>query len=1171
MNRFSDRLYELLPAVYRLRDADQGNPLKAFLNVIAEQVGLVEDDIGQLYDDWFIETCAEWLVPYIGDLLGVRGLHQMEADFTQRAYVANTLAYRRRKGTATMLEQLAHDTTLWHARAVEFFQLLETTQYINHVRLSNLRTPDLRDENDLELLDGPFDTIAHTADVRHIASQRGKYNIPNVGIYLWRLRNYTLENVEPSPWNGTSDGRFTFSPLGNSAPLFNRPRLETTITHLAEEPDVPNAIRPAAFYLDLQDYLENNLSLAEADRETKSTFYGANASLAIRHDGTLVPPADVVSMDLSGWARPPARVHGVLTDALPGSIALTATLTAATPAVKVKFGSEGPYPAILAALPTTPAEAATLLTAAIQGAHASPAFLRAQVVLVDDRLLVLPGEPGVTVAFSNGAGDPTTRGELELDALVPVEVALSSLLKPFPNLTLGKMNLTIAGMGPHEIVLSPLPFDLAEARHRLETAIQGTDTDPAFQDARVLVLDDRLLVVPGLGAGATSGGPVTFAGTTAGPEPDAETVYLLGLKDRLGIDVRLGRIAFPLGATVGEVRADLTYGFSGDLGGGPYDRRWIRQPGEDLPTAYQNTVAEPKELGSYLRVAASTVDPPADFTTISDAIDEWKNVLHKPHTVIEVCDNGTYAEDLAIPMGAEDLVIQAENKKRPVLLGDVTVTGTQGGRLAFNGLLISGGISVSGTSSLHQLDIIHSTIIPGGRVDADGQALDPDLPALEVEDTIPELKANLYRTISGPLHLPVGITSLDVRDCILESPLHAQPARVSPVLVSADVTPTKIPNNLPAQMTITIGEEGPYPIMLLRPSGVPASQVLPTSTLAVCLEKAIQLAHKSQAFQKAQVFREQDKLIVLPGRPAEVSFAAIGSQTLIDDLGLKASQAVERVALLSGRIQFPLGASSPALDLTLGDESQTISMSPPATEGQVRGALEQAIQAASTHVAFKKAMVAYQPDADLLVVIPGVGGVAPRFRASATDATTVEELALVSDVFVIAAVATGERPAPPTSLVRTTVLGQVYVKELTLASETIFDSNVSADRRQAGCVRFSFVPDGSRTPRRYHCQPELEIETRLAQAKGASTAEKNAIRQHVLNWLTPSYTSTQYGHPAYAQLSPSCPKPIRTGAEDGGEMGAFYFLKQPQREGNLLSSLDEYLRFGLEAGIFYET
>jgi hypothetical protein len=36
-------------------------------------------------------------------------------------------------------------------------------------------------------------------------------------------------------------------------------------------------------------------------------------------------------------------------------------------------------------------------------------------------------------------------------------------------------------------------------------------------------------------------------------------------------------------------------------------------------------------------------------------------------------------------------------------------------------------------------------------------------------------------------------------------------------------------------------------------------------------------------------------------------------------------------------------------------------------------------------------------------------------------------------------------------------------------------------------------------------------------------------------------------------------------------MGAFHDLYQPQRERNLRVRLDEYLRFGLEAGVFYET
>ncbi len=70
MNRNPDFLYDLIPVVYRLRDADQGYPLQALLRVIAEQAGVVEQDIAHLYENWFIETCDDWVVPYIGALVG---------------------------------------------------------------------------------------------------------------------------------------------------------------------------------------------------------------------------------------------------------------------------------------------------------------------------------------------------------------------------------------------------------------------------------------------------------------------------------------------------------------------------------------------------------------------------------------------------------------------------------------------------------------------------------------------------------------------------------------------------------------------------------------------------------------------------------------------------------------------------------------------------------------------------------------------------------------------------------------------------------------------------------------------------------------------------------------------------------------------------------------------
>jgi hypothetical protein len=69
----------------------------------------------------------------------------------------------------------------------------------------------------------------------------------------------------------------------------------------------------------------------------------------------------------------------------------------------------------------------------------------------------------------------------------------------------------------------------------------------------------------------------------------------------------------------------------------------------------------------------------------------------------------------------------------------------------------------------------------------------------------------------------------------------------------------------------------------------------------------------------------------------------------------------------------------------------------------------------------------------------------------------------------------------------------------------------------------------------------------------------------------PAFTSLRCADPGYAQLRLSAPEQIRTGADDESEMGAFHDVFAPQRESNLRARLDEYLRFGLEAGIFYQT
>jgi hypothetical protein len=314
-----EELYDLLPAIYRIRDEEGRGALRALAGVFAKQANIVESDIAQLRENWFIETCEEWVVPYIGDLLGVRGLHPItHATFSLRARVANTLAYRRRKGTAAMLEQLARDSTGWPAHAVEFFELLGTTQNYNHLRLYNITTPDLRRTDVLELLDTPFDRIAHTVDVRHIASRRGKHNIPNIGLFLWRLQSYPLRSetapaVSARAVANPPDGRFTFSPLGLDAPLFNFPQPETEITHLAEEINVPGALRRRPLYDELE---ARRQALAEGRAPGDLWFFSPPPVLEVFINGQTSPvqTEEILVCDLSAWHIPDATKTYTLPD-----------------------------------------------------------------------------------------------------------------------------------------------------------------------------------------------------------------------------------------------------------------------------------------------------------------------------------------------------------------------------------------------------------------------------------------------------------------------------------------------------------------------------------------------------------------------------------------------------------------------------------------------------------------------------------------------------------------------------------------------------------------------------------------------------------------------------------------------------------------------------------------
>ncbi len=315
-----ENLFALLPGVLRLRDAQGGGQLKALVAILAEQGAVLEADIARMYENLFIETCDEWVVPYIGDLIGVRGLQSLGSDsgYSARADVADTLENRRRKGTVPVLETVARDASGWPAHAVEYFSRLGWTQNPNHVRLDNPRTFALRDASNLELVGGPFDPTARTADIRSIALGRGRYNIMNVGIFLWRLQSYAF-NAVAHPAVTSSDGRYFFLPAAVNIPLFN-PVLagaDGTLndpSHIVTEIDVPGHLRRRPLYDELEARRQASVDGAPRPQPAWFTDDGAVVRVYTRAAAgaplVQIPPEAIEIADLSDrspnndWRRP---------------------------------------------------------------------------------------------------------------------------------------------------------------------------------------------------------------------------------------------------------------------------------------------------------------------------------------------------------------------------------------------------------------------------------------------------------------------------------------------------------------------------------------------------------------------------------------------------------------------------------------------------------------------------------------------------------------------------------------------------------------------------------------------------------------------------------------------------------------------------------------------------
>ncbi|WP_294539568.1 hypothetical protein [uncultured Rhodoblastus sp.] len=400
-------LLGLLPAIYllrdRLREEEPHGPLEALIEAIAEQLGGVERNVEQLYDDLFIETCADWVVPYIGDMIGYAPLAGPSAAVASpRAEVANTIGYRRRKGTLSVLETLAADVTGWGAVATECYTRLVWNESMKHARPRALSTASLRAPPPTRnFVDPP-----RLVDVRRIGSGRGVWNIPNIAIELYPLSAFALRGGTPGTPDPAHPLRLTFDPLGRDAPLFQpaRPRAQNEARG-GPPRDIPSPASRRRLFAELEDRRARIAAGAAASEidEAAVAFTASDPIARIAVGGAAIEPESVEICDLSDWQASTRLGIRASIDPVLGRVVLAEDPGAATLAVDYVYGFSGHFGAGAYARDDGPADvdivAGDDLAAAIAAAaaHDADARVAASATFPGDLAVVLAAGRSLTL------------------------------------------------------------------------------------------------------------------------------------------------------------------------------------------------------------------------------------------------------------------------------------------------------------------------------------------------------------------------------------------------------------------------------------------------------------------------------------------------------------------------------------------------------------------------------------------------------------------------------------------------------------------------------------------------------------------------------------------------------------------------------------------------------
>ncbi|MBO9621252.1 MAG: hypothetical protein J7500_00935 [Sphingomonas sp.] len=237
----AERLLALLPDIFRIRDHEQAvriaaaqgflapdpladvaeGPLVTLLAALGQQLDLLEAEVDWLYEDQFIETCADWVVPYIGALVGARILDVGDAE-SARQQVADTIRNRRAKGTSWALANRTRNIMVAPAEAIEYAAHVVQTYNPNFPGDGRAMTMAINGAPG-RLLALPSTIRQHLAELRDMR-EGGRFAPQNVGARVWTRHSIAHGEVVPSAVAGGQAGRFRFDPLGRDIALWSVPR-----------------------------------------------------------------------------------------------------------------------------------------------------------------------------------------------------------------------------------------------------------------------------------------------------------------------------------------------------------------------------------------------------------------------------------------------------------------------------------------------------------------------------------------------------------------------------------------------------------------------------------------------------------------------------------------------------------------------------------------------------------------------------------------------------------------------------------------------------------------------------------------------------------------------------------------------------------------------------------